>query len=155
MYLLRQNMSFGIMMKRWIWIFAPKIFSIFFFVSQVISYYSNRGGLGGVSLVTVKGVETVSQLLIKDANEKDEVSLFIFQVWKSVKTCEEQIAFSGILHVWSFMLSWCNNSRLCSWRWVTVYLLSYPNFDTPLTHSVWKSFKKSHFTILRAFWGKL
>ena len=51
-----------------------------FFVFQVISYYSNRGGLGGVSLVTVKGVETVSQLLIKDANEKDEVSLFIFQV---------------------------------------------------------------------------
>ena len=51
-----------------------------FFDFQVISYYSNRGGLGGVSLVTVKGVETVSQLLIKDANEKDEVSLFIFQV---------------------------------------------------------------------------
>ena len=59
----------------------------------MISYYSNRGGLGGVSLVTVKGVETVSQLLIKDANEKDEVSLFIFQFWKDM--LRNKLLFQG------------------------------------------------------------
>eukprot|EP00093_Oithona_nana_P012720 12720.XXX_330409_327805_1 [CDS] Oithona nana genome sequencing. len=53
---------------------APPKHVFWYHDEKVISYYSNRGGLGGVSLVTVKGVETVSQLLIKDANEKDEGS---------------------------------------------------------------------------------
>lgn len=43
---------------------------------------------------------------------------FFTCVWNEERQLK-QIAFSGILHVWSFMLSWCNNSRLCSWRWVT------------------------------------
>ena len=40
---------------------------------QVISYYSNRGGQGGVSIINDKGEITVSQLLIKGANKNDEV----------------------------------------------------------------------------------
>ena len=39
----------------------------------MISYYSDRGGLGGVSIVTEKGEVTVSQLLIKGATVKDQV----------------------------------------------------------------------------------
>ena len=39
----------------------------------MISYFSNRGGLGGVSIHNVKGDDTISQLLIKDANKIDEV----------------------------------------------------------------------------------
>ena len=77
---------------------------IWFSGLQVISYYSNRGGLGGVSLVTLKGEETVSQLLIKDANEKDEVSVFIFHVClKRGETVETNCFFRDptcvILHV--------------------------------------------------------
>jgi len=41
---------------------------------KVISYYSDRGGLGGVSIVTEKGEVTVSQLLIKGATVKDQGS---------------------------------------------------------------------------------
>lgn len=50
------------------------IFSFFLsFFLQVISYYSNRNGLGGVSIVTEKGEVTVSQLLIKGATIEDQV----------------------------------------------------------------------------------
>jgi len=41
---------------------------------KVISYYSNRGGQGGVSIINDKGEITVSQLLIKGANKNDEGS---------------------------------------------------------------------------------
>merc|ERR1711997_633447 len=41
---------------------------------KVISYYSDRGGMGGVSIVTMKGEVTVSQLLIKGATVKDQGS---------------------------------------------------------------------------------
>lgn len=52
---------------------APK--EIFWYhEGKVISYYSDRGGLGGVSIVTEKGEVTVSQLLIKGATVKDQGS---------------------------------------------------------------------------------
>jgi len=52
---------------------APK--QIFWYhEGKVISYYSDRGGLGGVSIVTEKGEVTVSQLLIKGATVKDQGS---------------------------------------------------------------------------------
>jgi hypothetical protein len=42
-------------------------------ISQVISYYSRRGGLGGVSIITEKSdYSLVSQLLIRDANPDDQ-----------------------------------------------------------------------------------
>ena len=41
---------------------------------QVISYYSRRGGLGGVSVVTEKSdFSLTSFLLIRDANADDQV----------------------------------------------------------------------------------
>ena len=40
----------------------------------MISFYSSREGLGGVSILNEKGETTVSQLLIKDAHKLDEVS---------------------------------------------------------------------------------
>ena len=104
MFLPLLSMSFGIMMKRLeFWTFGYFL-DIWFSGLQVISYYSNRGGLGGVSLVTLKGEETVSQLLIKDANEKDEVSVFIFHVClKRGETVETNCFFRDptrvILHV--------------------------------------------------------
>lgn len=39
---------------------------------EVISYYSSRGGMGGVSIITEFGPVTTSQLLIKDANNRDQ-----------------------------------------------------------------------------------
>jgi hypothetical protein len=58
-----------------------------FSILQVISYYSRRGGLGGVSVVTEKSdFSLTSYLLIRDANADDQVmtSLFVAQklnVW--------------------------------------------------------------------------
>jgi hypothetical protein len=54
---------------------APPKHIFWYHEEKVISYYSNRGGLGGVSIVTEKGEVTVSQLLIKDANVNDQVHL--------------------------------------------------------------------------------
>jgi hypothetical protein len=44
-----------------------------FFFHQVISYYSRRGGVGGVSIITEKSDFSLnSQLLIRDANPDDQ-----------------------------------------------------------------------------------
>jgi hypothetical protein len=46
----------------------------FVFFSKVISYYSRRGGLGGVSIINEKSdFSLLSQLLIRDANPDDQV----------------------------------------------------------------------------------
>jgi len=53
---------------------APPKNIFWYHQEKVISYFSNRGGLGGVSIHNVKGDDTISQLLIKDANKIDEGS---------------------------------------------------------------------------------
>ena len=58
----------------------------------MISYYSDRGGLGGVSIVTEKGEVTVSQLLIKGATVKDQVQFgFLKFVFSKKATKNDEI----------------------------------------------------------------
>ncbi len=52
--------------------------TICFAFSKVISYYSRRGGLGGVSIINEKSdFSLLSQLLIRDANPDDQVIIIV------------------------------------------------------------------------------
>ena len=76
------------------------IFSFFLsFFLQVISYYSNRNGLGGVSIVTEKGEVTVSQLLIKGATIEDQVRKILNLVNMSCILTHKYISIlSDVIH---------------------------------------------------------